>query len=108
MAYPIKTTTLQNAATATGAGTAIAANKHIGHRFRLRCSGGTATVIIESSIDGTDFDELETLSMTAGANEIREVSGPHYFLRARISAISAATVTVIAEQYYSDPSGAAL
>ncbi len=108
MAFPIKVTTLQNAATGTGNGTAASGRKHIGHRFRIRCAGGTATVELESSDDGSTFDGLETVSLTTGTNELREVTGPHYQLRARISAISGATVTVKLEQYYADPSGAVL
>ena len=108
MAFTISTSTLQDGATATGNGTAIDGESHIGHRFRVRCTGGTATVNLESSDDGTNYDELEALSMTAGSNEIREVTGPHKSLRARISAISGATVTVKVEQYYDRPQGAAL
>ncbi len=108
MAFIIKSTTLQDAATATGNGTAAPGDMHLGHRFRVRCTGGTATVILESSDDGTNFDELESLSMTAGTNELREVTGPHYELRARISAISGATVTAKIEQYYDEPQGATL
>ena len=108
MAFQIKTTTIQDGATATGNGTAASGTAHIGHRFRIRCAGGTATVIIESSDDGSTFDELESVSMTAGSNEVREVTGPHAELRARISAISGATVDVVLEQYYSEPRGAAL
>lgn len=108
MAFTIKTTTIQDGATATGNGTAVSGESHIGHRYRVRCTGGTATVVLESSDDGTTFDELESLSMTAGTNELREVTGPHHTLRARISAISGATVTVKIEQYYDKPDGAAL
>jgi hypothetical protein len=108
MAFPIKVSTLQDGATTTGNGTAASGEAHIAHRFRVRCAGGTATVVIESTDDGSTFDELESLSMTAGTNEVREVTGPHVELRARISAISGATVDVVLEQYYSEPKGAAL
>lgn len=108
MSFPIKSTTLQDAATTTGNGTAANGEDHLGHRFRVRCSGGTATVVLESSDDGATYDELESLSMTAGTNELREVTGPHLSLRARISAISGATVTVILEQYFDQPTGATL
>lgn len=105
---PIKLTTLQNAATSTGNGTAAMGDTHLAHRFRVRCTGGTATVVLESTDDNATYDELESLSMTDGSNEIREVTGPHVELRARISAISGATVTVKLEQYYSNPAGATL
>ena len=108
MAFQLKSTTLQDGATATGNGTAASGRKYIGHRFRIRCTGGTATVELESSDDGTTFDGLESVSLTAGTDEVREVTGPHHELRARISAISGATVTVKLEQYYSDPRGAVL
>lgn len=108
MAYPIKSSTLQSSATTTGNGTDISGESHIGHRFRVRCSGGTATVVLESSNDGSTYDELESLSMTAGTNEIREITGPHVRLRARISAISGATVNALCEQYYDDVRGASL
>lgn len=106
--FPIKSTTLQNAATSTANGVAATGDTHLAHRYRVRCAGGTATVVLESSDDGSTFDELESLSMTDGSNEIREVTGPHKLLRARISAISGATVTVKIEQYYSSPAGAVL
>ena len=108
MAFQIKRSTLQDGATATGNGTEANGEGHIAHRFRVRCAGGTATVNLASSDDGTNYDELEALSMTAGSNEIREVTGPHVFLRARISAISGATVDCILEQYYDQPAGATL
>lgn len=108
MAFTIKSSTLQDGATGTGNGTAVDGDSHIGHRYRVRCTGGTATVVLESSDDGSTFDILESLSMTAGTNEVREVTGPHAKLRARISAISGATVNVKLEQYYDRPEGAAL
>jgi hypothetical protein len=108
VAFPIKSTALQSDATTTGNGTDISGEQHLAHRFRVRSAGGTATVVLESSDDGSTWDELESLSMTAGSNEMREVSGPHLRLRARISAISGATINVICEQYYSDPRGAVL
>lgn len=108
MAFTIKSSTLQDGATATGNGIDVSGENHLAHRFRVRCTGGTATVNLESSDDSTNYDELEALSMTAGSNEIREVTGPHLRLRARISAISGATVDVVLEQYYDTPKGATL
>lgn len=108
MPFPIKQTILQDAATSTAAGVAAQGEQHLGHRFRMRCAAGTCTIQLESSNDGTTFDGLETVSMTADTDEIREVTGPHFELRARISAISGATVTVVLEQYFDQSKGATL
>lgn len=108
MAFTIQTTTLQDAVTATGTGTTVDGKSHLGHRFRVRCTGGSATVALQAK-QGSAWDTLEDLSFTGGGTELREVTGPYEELRANVTAISGgATVTVVLEQYYDTPRGATL
>ena len=107
MGFPIERTQLHSNATTAVNGTDVDGQGHLLHRFRIRCAGGTATIAIETSDDSSNFDLAASVDLTADTNEIREVTGPHQRLRARISAISGATVNVILEQCYHSP-GAAL
>lgn len=99
--------TLQNAATGTGNGTQLDVANYATIVLNLVFTG-TATVIVEGSVDGTNWDAINGYGLVSGFININNstfssnnrarfyVAGLKFF-RARISAFTSGTVTVQAE-----------
>jgi hypothetical protein len=99
--------TLQKAAVATGNGTVLDVSNYSTLVLNIVFSG-TATVVTESSVDGTNWDVINGYSLVSGFVNIQvsslttnsrvrfHVGGLKYF-RARISSWTSGTVDVLAE-----------
>lgn len=81
--------TLQNAATATGAGTVLEAQDVFEYQTIQVTIAGTATVQCQGSLDNTTFETLGTLTATGSC----VTEGAWKYIRANISACTACTVT---------------
>lgn len=81
--------TLQNAATATGAGAVLEVQDVFEYQTVQVTIAGTATVQCQGSLDGTTYETLGTLTATGSC--ITE--GAWKYIRANISACTACTVT---------------
>jgi len=81
--------TLQNAATATGAGTVLQVQDAFPYQTIQVVVAGTATVQCQGSLDNTTFETLGTLTATGSC----VTEGAWKFIRANISACSSCTVT---------------
>lgn len=82
--------TLQNAATATGAGTAWGPIQDVFSYQTIQVViAGTATVQCQGSLDGTTYETLGSLTATGSC----VTEGAWKYIRANISACSSCTVT---------------
>lgn len=84
------TTLLLSAVTATGAGSPYVPTNH-NRTFQVVISGGTASVNIEASNDGVNWIVLATVTSSGGY----ESNAPWASVRANVTAVSGATVSVI-------------
>lgn len=81
--------TLQDAATATGAGTVLTVADTFAYQTIQIVIAGTATVQCQGSLDNTTFETLGSVTATGSCF----TEGAWKFIRANISACSACTVT---------------
>lgn len=102
-AAPNVTTTMQNATTTAINGTALDVSGMTAARFEVSITGGTATITWEASADGgTTYTSTNAASSGGNRSATATATGRYAIgcagltnIRARISAISAATVTVV-------------
>lgn len=80
---------LQQAATATGAGTVLQVPEDYPYQTIQVTITGTATVQCQASLDKTNFETLGTLTATGSC----VTEGAWRYIRANISACTACTVT---------------
>jgi len=81
--------TLQDAATATGAGTVQSVSDTFSYQTIQVVIAGTATVQCQGSLDNTTFETLGSLTATGSC----VTEGAWKYIRANISACSSCTVT---------------
>lgn len=87
--YAYGPVTLQNAATATGAGTVLTVQDTFPYWTIQATIAGTATVQCQGSLDNTTFETLGSLTATGSC----VTEGAWKYIRANISACTACTVT---------------
>jgi hypothetical protein len=97
LAYNVK-----KLATITGNGsTAIEdADDYYEHAFYVRLNSGTATITIEGSADGSNFQAVAT---AITASDVIYVTGAHPNLRVTVSASSTPSIEIDVVQFGGDP-----
>ncbi len=84
-----------SAVTSTSTGAAIDARRATGATFMTVGTGtASATILIEGSVDGTNWYTINTVSVAADGNQRSIVNEPHPYLRGRVSSYVSGTHTV--------------
>jgi hypothetical protein len=98
----VTVSTLLNAVTATGAGSSFSGRGHkVFQAYGTTTNGaGSATIVVEGSLDNTNWNTIDTLSLTLAtttSSDAGENSFPYAYVRGRVSAISGtgASVTLL-------------
>lgn len=96
MAKPLHVVAL-NDVSAIATGASIDTNGHFLITMVTTATGASpqATVVLEGSVDGTNFYPIISRDVTAATTHSDSITGAHFIIRARVSAYTSGTLRVV-------------